>query len=330
MKSEQYLYNIFHIHSSQFLIRMAQKSDEIMPDPDAIIRLRRDRLLSANLTGCDVNFCWMIQIQKKCQALWSVLPRPWKSAMDSASSSVEEFDDLPSSGNPTNHSVSQGFSSTSFRIFERSKRLFSSGLFLKGSAIAVGFWNPEKGFRAIMVMIVLLLDVFYLFGTLYYAFVCKRLDTPLNSWFCVNTSTTTSSSTQPGSLHGIELHSILSLVSTFATLMSNAAFFWCMWKLRKRSVYCVTAFSTKGRSIWVTLNCTILAFGLCLVTNVFWFGFTFKGPLFTNLAVSLTIIPQWAILTSSWIFHRYSNKRNERLRDSESRRNSKRHWLQLG
>ena len=35
-----------------------------MPDPDAIIRLRRDRLLGANLTGCDVKFCWMIQIRK--------------------------------------------------------------------------------------------------------------------------------------------------------------------------------------------------------------------------------------------------------------------------
>ena len=76
MKSKQYLYNIIHIHSSQFLILMAQKFEEIMPDPDAIIRLRRDRLLGANLTGCDVNFCWMIQIQKKCQALWSVPPRP--------------------------------------------------------------------------------------------------------------------------------------------------------------------------------------------------------------------------------------------------------------
>ena len=39
-----------------------------MPDPDAITRLRRDRLLGANLTGCDVNFCWMIQIQKKGRA----------------------------------------------------------------------------------------------------------------------------------------------------------------------------------------------------------------------------------------------------------------------
>ena len=43
---------------------MAQKPEEIMPDSDAIIRLRRDRLLSAFLTGCDVNFCWMILIQK--------------------------------------------------------------------------------------------------------------------------------------------------------------------------------------------------------------------------------------------------------------------------
>ena len=79
MKPKQYLYNIFHIHSSQFLIRRAQKSEEIMPDPDAIIRLRRrrDRLLGADLTGCDVNFCWMIQIQKECQADQSVLSRPW-------------------------------------------------------------------------------------------------------------------------------------------------------------------------------------------------------------------------------------------------------------
>lgn len=233
-----------------------------------------------------------------------------KSAMDSASSNNEEFDDLPSSGNPTNQSVSQRFSSTSFRIpcriFERSKGLFCSGVFLKGSAFAVGFWNPWKGFRSVMVMIILLLDVYYLFDVLYYAILCKRFDTPLNSWFCGNSSTTnSSSSTQPGILHGIELLSILSLVSNFAILMSNAAFFWCMWKLRERSVYCVTltkAYSTTGRSIWVTLNCTMLAFGLCLLTKVFWFGLTFKGRLLTYFAVSLTIIPQWAILTSSWIF----------------------------
>ena len=35
-----------------------------MPGSDAIIRIRRDRLLSAKLTGCDVNFCWMTVIQK--------------------------------------------------------------------------------------------------------------------------------------------------------------------------------------------------------------------------------------------------------------------------
>ena len=73
MKSKQYLYNIFHIHSSQFLILMAQKSEEIMPDPDAIIRLRRDRLLGANFTGCDVKFCWMILIRKFEE---SFIPRP--------------------------------------------------------------------------------------------------------------------------------------------------------------------------------------------------------------------------------------------------------------
>ena len=54
---------------------MAQKSEEIMPDLDAIIRRRLDRLLGTNFTGCDVNFCWMIQIQKKCQALW-IVPAP--------------------------------------------------------------------------------------------------------------------------------------------------------------------------------------------------------------------------------------------------------------
>ena len=56
---------------------MAQKSEEIMPDPDAIIRLRRDRLLGANLTGCDVNFCWMIQIRKFDESSAPPLI-PWK------------------------------------------------------------------------------------------------------------------------------------------------------------------------------------------------------------------------------------------------------------
>ena len=55
---------------------MAQKSKEIMPHPDAIIRLRRERPLGANLTGCDVNFCWMIQIQKKVPGVMECSPPP--------------------------------------------------------------------------------------------------------------------------------------------------------------------------------------------------------------------------------------------------------------
>ena len=47
-----------------------------MPGSDAIIRLRRDRLLSAKLTGCDVNFCWMIVIQKFDES--SAPPLVWK------------------------------------------------------------------------------------------------------------------------------------------------------------------------------------------------------------------------------------------------------------
>ena len=54
---------------------MAQKSEEIMPDLDAIIRRRLDRLLGTNFTGCDVNFCWMIQIQKKVPGAMDC-PRP--------------------------------------------------------------------------------------------------------------------------------------------------------------------------------------------------------------------------------------------------------------
>ena len=68
-----------HILNPQFTIpdTDGSKSQEIIPDPDAIIRLRRDWLLCANLTACDVKFFWLIQIQKKCQADQSVLLRPW-------------------------------------------------------------------------------------------------------------------------------------------------------------------------------------------------------------------------------------------------------------
>ena len=229
--------------------------------------------------------------------------------MDSESWKNEEFDDLPSPGNPIDQSSSPRFSSNAFRIpcrfFERSKRLFCSGVFLKGSAFAVGFWNPSKGFRAVMALIVILLDIYYSFEAVCYAFVCRHFDTPLNSWICGNISArNSSSSTVPDILHGIELRGILSLVSNFAVLMSNAAFIWCMWKLHRRSVYCLTldkAYSTAGCSIWVTLNSTMLIFGSCLITQVFWFDFTFRGRLIDYFSVSLSIIPRWAILTSSWI-----------------------------
>ena len=163
-----------------------------------------------------------------------------ESTMDSQSFKNEEFNDLVSSDKPSNQSLSQRFSSVSFRIpcgiFERSKRLFCSGVLLKGSAFALGFWNPRKRCCAIMVAIVLLLDMYFFFYVLCYAFVCKRFDTPLSSWFCGNNSIANSSSASlPAILRGIDLVSILSLVSNFAVLMSNAAFVWCMWKLQRRN-----------------------------------------------------------------------------------------------
>ena len=235
--------------------------------------------------------------------------------MDSESWKNEEFADLPSSGEQVNQSSSRRFSSTAFRIpcrfFERIKRLFCSGVFLKGSAFAVGFWKPSKGFRVIMMLIVLLLDLYYVIDAVYYTFVCRHFDTPLNSWFCGNTSATNSSlSALPDVLRGIELIGVLSLVSNFAVLMSNATFFWCMWKLERTTVHCVTldkAYSTAGRSTWVTLNCTILIFGFCLLIKVFWNDFAFKEPLLSYLSLSFGIIPQWAILTSSWIFVMITN-----------------------
>ena len=221
----------------------------------------------------------------------------------------EEFDQLPSSGKLSTQSSSRRSSSSVFRtpcrFFERSKRLFCSGVFLKGSAYAMGFWNPSKGPRAIMAIIVLLVDIYYIFDAVYFTFVCRHVETPLSSWFCRNFTATknySSAATLPHILHGIELVNVLSLVSNFAVLMSNLAFFWCMWKLQRRAVYCVTletAYSKAGRSIWAKLNCTMLIFGVCFLTNVFWFGFKFKGSSDRYIPY---IIPLWAILTSSWVF----------------------------
>ena len=43
---------------------------------------------------------------------------------------------------------------------KNSKSLFCSGVFLKGSAFAVGLWNPKKGFRSVTISFVFLLDFF--------------------------------------------------------------------------------------------------------------------------------------------------------------------------
>lgn len=236
--------------------------------------------------------------------------------MEAETGKNEEFVDLISSGRPIDNFLTRSISSRDpcRYLFERTKRLFSSGVFLKASAYAVGFWNPSKGFRGIMAAIVLLLDVYYLFEAVYYAFVCGHFDTPLDPWMCVNVSTTnsscTSKATLPELLHGVELINILYLVSCFAVLMSNAAFVWCMWNLKRRSDHCVTldqSYSAAGRSLWVTLNLTMLIFGSCLVIKVLWFNLTINAPLVNYVSVSLSIIPRWSILTSCWMFSVITN-----------------------
>ena len=230
----------------------------------------------------------------------------------------EEFNDLLSSGLPNNQLVPQrcSFASSSLlhRIWRRSESLFCSGVFLKGSAL-----GEKKGIRAIMMVIVLFLDVYYIFDAVYYAFLCKRLVTPLNSWFCGNSTLNSSSSllSPTDTLQGVELLGILSLVANFAILISNAAFFLCMWKLEGRSAYCVTiekAYSSAGRSVWVKLNCSMFTFGIFLLTKVIWFNLTFEEKLSDCLSVSLSIAPQLAVLTSSWIFEGVVSKETVVLR----------------
>lgn len=158
-------------------------------------------------------------------------------SMEEESWKSEEFDELPSSGKPMNHSSSQRSRSTIFNILRALKRIVSSGVFLKGSTFAVGFSNPSKGLRTIMAIILLLLDISYVFYSVYYTFICHSFETPLNSLFCGNISSTNSSSASLRNvLHGIDSLGILSLVSYTAMLLSNATFFWCMWKLPQRTV----------------------------------------------------------------------------------------------
>ena len=204
------------------------------------------------------------------------------------------------------------------RIWERSKNLFCSGVFLKGSAVVVGLWNPKKGFRFVMMAFVFLLELFFVLNSFYRALVCWRFDASLNSLnslFCGNSSSNSSSlrpSSPMSALQGIELRRVLQLVANFSVLMSNVAFFWCMWKLGQRSVYCVTmdkAYRAAKRCNWVTLNCTMLTFGILLLIQLFWLNWSFeeKLSLAYRVGVSLSIIPMWAILTNSWVFALITN-----------------------
>ena len=206
-----------------------------------------------------------------------------------------------------NHSSSQrSFSTTVFNILCGFKNVLCSGMFVKGSAFVVGFWYPSKGLRAIMAVILLLVDIYFVIASLFKAFICRRSQTPLNTWLCGNTSSTNSSSASLADTFGrIELVDLLSLASFSAVLMSNATFFWCMWKLQQRTVYYVTlekAFSTAGRSIWVTLNVSVLIFGFFLVVGVFWFHLNFKESSYGIFLYLMNDLPVWAILTSSWMF----------------------------
>ena len=159
-----------------------------------------------------------------------------------------------------------------------------------------------------------LLDLFYLLYAVYYNFVCRRFDTLLNSWFCGNSSSNLSSlrpSSPKEALQGVELHFVLSLIGNFALLSSHVAFFWCKWKLGKRSVYCVTmdkAYSAAKRSNWVTLNVSMFTFGILLLINLFWFTLSLEEkPLADCLRASLSIIPLWVTLTSCWLFALITN-----------------------
>ena len=218
----------------------------------------------------------------------------------------------------------RSLSTTVFNILCGLKNLFCSGMFVKGSAFVVGFWHPSKGLRAIMAVILLLVDIYYVIASLFKAFICRQFQTPLNTWLCGNTSSTNSSSASlADNLGRIELVDILSLVGFSAFLMSNATFFWCMWKLQQRTVYCVTlekALSVAGLSVWFTLNVSMLIFGFFIVVQVFWFYFHFKGSsydFFLFLLIRFTCVGHSHHHLD--VFDDYP--RNERLRDAVPSRN---------
>ena len=195
------------------------------------------------------------------------------------------------------------------RIWGGSKNLFCSAVFLKGSAVAVGLWNPKKSFRRSVAMaFVFLLELLLVLKIFYHTFVCRSSDATLDSWFCGNSSSNSSSlrsSSPMGALQGIEKRHVLGLVVNFSVFMSNVAFFWCMWKLEERSDDCIKmdkAYDAAKGSNWVTLNCTMFTFGILLLIQLFWVNLSFEFSLAYRVGVSLTIIPVWVTLTISWLF----------------------------
>ena len=85
-----------------------------------------------------------------------------------------------------------------------------------------------------------------------------------------------------------------------------------MWKLGNRSVYCVTmdnAYRAAKRSDWVMQNCTMLIFGILLLIQLFWLNLSFEEKVSREyrVGVSLSVIPMWATLTTSWLFALITN-----------------------
>ena len=218
-----------------------------------------------------------------------------------------------------NQGISQRICSPFLTIWEGSKYLFCSAVFLKGSAVGVGLWKPKKSFRSVAMAFVFLLELFLALKIFYHTFVCRSSDATLDSWFCGNSSSNSSSlrsSSPMAALQGIEKRHVLGLVVNFSVFMSNLAFFWCMWKLGERSDDCIKmdkAYHAAKRSNWVTLNCTMFTFGILLLIQLFWVNLSFKFSLAYRVGVSLTIIPVWVTLTISWLFALITNAMKDRV-----------------
>ena len=212
-----------------------------------------------------------------------------------------------------NQGISQRICPPFRRIWGGSKNLFCSAVFLKGSAVAAGLWNPKKSFRSVTMAFVFLLELLLVLKNFYHTFVCRSSDATLDSWFCGNSSSNSSSlwsSSPMGASQGIEQRRVLGLVVNLSVFMSNVAFFWCMWKLGERSDDCIKidkAYDAAKGSNWVTLNCTMFTFGILLLIQLFWVNLSFEFSLAYRVGVSLTIIPVWVTLTISWLFVSITN-----------------------